>query len=193
MIHTFRRNHRRRAPPRPVPALTPARDLDVLDHVTRDPAKGSKRRPGWRVAVSHGNKAHERFFRDLDHGSPYDALRAAVEWRDSLVNRLNHQARGLRSVEPGTPSRPLGVQFQTRESNGHTYRVAVADLPPTDTKGRRKRVRSVDKYGPVEALRQCAQARFDAMRDLYGDEYPYTSADQLLTDVLAAEGVPPEA
>ena len=172
-----------------MPALTPARDLDVLDLVERV-RPGDGRRPGWRASVAHGDRAASRLFRDADHGSAGAALDAAAAWRDETVSRLNHAAR---SVQPATDdgAGSLGVRLRTQTSRGHTYPVAVADLPATETEARTKRVRSVDKYGPVEALRQCAAFRFDGMKARYGDAYPYDSVDDLLADVLAAEGLAP--
>ena len=168
--------------------LTPARDLDVLDLVERvrpDPGPG-RRRPGWRVTVETPGRTLDRLFRDADHGSPYDALRAAVEWRDAAVSRTNKSARAVR---PPQADGSLGVRLRTSTTRGNEYPVAVADLPATGDAPRTKRVRSVDRYGPVEALRQCAAFRFEGMKARYGDAYPYATADDLLADVLAAEGL----
>lgn len=167
-----------------MPALTPARDLDLLDHIERrmPGTKGA----GWRVAVEHGGRTFERNF--PDRGDGVEALRRAVEWRDQTINAINAQQGRLRSAGSDGPS--TGVGIINTSTKGVTYRVAVAYLPAVEGGKPRRRVRSIDKYGYEEALRQCAQIRFDFMREHFGDAYPYDSAEDLVADVLAAQAVP---
>ena len=168
----------------PMPALTPARDLDLLDHIERrmPGTKGA----GWRVAVEHGGRTLTRNF--PDRGDGVEALRRAVAWRDQTISAINVQHGRLRSAGSDGPSTGVGIINTT--TKGVTYRVAVAYLPAVDGGKPRRRVRSIDKYGYQEALRQCAQVRFDFMRDHFGDAYPYGSVEELVADVLAAQAVP---
>ena len=170
------------------PPLRPARELDALDHVERVP-RGEPKGPSWRVRLEYGGRVHERHFRDSAHGSAPASLAAAVEWRDGFVTRINNAEGGLRSARTGDRPQALGVWIGPQTVGDHTYRVARSAIPATDDEPRRVRSRSIDKYGPVEALRQCAEFRFEGMKERYGDAYPYDSADDLLADVLAAEGI----
>ena len=44
--------------------------------------------------------------------------------------------------------------------------------------------RSVDKHGLERAVAEVARLRFERMRGLLGDAYPYQSADELARAVL---------
>ena len=174
------------SPAMPPSALTPVPDLDVLDHLTRL-RSGEPRGPGWRVAVEHGTACYERHF--PDRGDPIEALRRAVAWRDETVGSVN-ASRGQR--RRAAREAALGVRIETTRRGQTDYRVAAATLPKHGGHPRRRISRSVDRYGYRGALRQAAEWRFRGMRERYGDDYPYESAAELLDDVLAAEGVPPE-
>lgn len=169
-----------------MPALTPARALDLLDHIERLRAE-EPRGPGWRVALEIGGRTYERHFPDREDA--VDALRDAVAWRNETIRRMNAQQARLRVHSAEGHEQSLGVSVTTTSTGGTTYRVAVASLPAVGDHPRRRRVRSIDKYGYEEALRQCSEFRFEGMRERFGDAYPYASTDELLADVLDVEGV----
>lgn len=170
------------APSVPMPALTPASDLDVLDHITR--LRSGQGGPAWAVSITYGGRDYTRRF--LDRGDPLAALADAVAWRDETVTGIN-LSHGRRRARPRAD---LGVRVTTTRKGEWAYPVVIATVPEGDGHPRKRYVRSIDKYGYEEAIRLACQLRFDGMRERFGDEYPYASADQLAADVLAAEGVP---
>ena len=166
-----------------MPALTPASDLDVLDHVAR--LRSGEGGPAWAVSIPYGGRDYARRF--LDEGDPLAALARAVAWRDETVTRIN-LSHGRRRARPRAD---LGVRVTTTRKGEWAYPVVIATVPEGDGHPRKRYVRSIDKYGYDEAIRLACQLRFDGMRERFGDGYPYASADELAADVLAAEGVPP--
>lgn len=167
----------------PMPALTPASDLDILDHVTR--LRSGQGGPAWAVSVSYGGRDYARRF--LDRGDPLAALADAVAWRDETVTQINlsHGRRGAARQRAD-----LGVRVTTTRKGEWAYPVVIATVPESGDLPRKRHVRSIDKYGYEEAIRLACQLRFEGMRERFGDEYPYASADELAADVLTAEGVP---
>jgi hypothetical protein len=173
-----------------MPALTPARDLDVLDHISRDRGEGRYARSGWRVAIAYGGRTYEKTF--ADGSDPYRALADAVAWRDQTVNEINtSHARRRSALDESRPA--LGVRVTTSRSKGHEYPVVVATLPELGGHKRSRFVRSIDAHGLDDALRQACAWRHAGMRERYGDEYPFETADDLLAAVQDAEAERAEA
>ena len=74
-------------------------------------------------------------------------------------------------------------------SRGETYPAVRAEVRLPDGQGgtRRKTLtRSVARYGLDDALRQAVEFRFRHMKAVHGDAFPYTSADELLSEARAA-------
>lgn len=162
-----------------MPALTPVRDLDVLDHITRVPS-GSGKHAGWSVSIGAGGQTFESHF--PDKGDPFAALQQAVAWRDETVNRLNRKS--------GWIGREGGVELGVRIGMQGGYEAAIGTLPATGDTKRQRIVRTISKHGYDEAIRQACQFRFDGMRQRQGDDYPFESVEELIAAVKEAEAVP---
>lgn len=154
--------------------MTPTRDLDALDHIQRLPVGSG--RPGWTVTIEAGKENYSCHF--PDRGDAPDALRNAIVWRDGEVNRLSAQ-RGQLLGSSG-----LGIRVTTSSTNGIEYLVVQAELPATGSRKKERITRSIAKHGLEGAVSQAAQFRFDGMRERYGDEYPFESAEDLAQAVL---------
>lgn len=162
-----------------MPAITPARDLDVLDHITRVPP-GEGRHSGWSVSIETEGRTYQRHF--PDKGQAVAALQRAVDWRDETVHRVNRQHG--RIERDG-----VGVELGVRVSMQGRYEAAVATLPATADGKRQRVVRTINAHGYHEAIRQACQFRFDGMRERLGDDYPFATVEDLIAAVTEAEGV----
>lgn len=156
-----------------MPVLTPSRDLGPMDHIERVEKDGAA---GWHVELEVGGRTHDRFFRDGK--SREAALERATRWRNSTISSLNGQGRNIQQ------QRSLGVSKKTKYLKGHEYDVIEATLPAHAGEGRKRMVRSLNKFGVVEAVQQCCAWRFEGMQNRFGDLYPIASVEELVEAVL---------
>lgn len=164
-----------------MPAFKPTTKLDALDYITRHPV--GSHHPGWDVSIEFaGHRFHKRF---KDRGDAPAALAQAISWRDEQIQTINTRAgQALSSGKDGTG---FGVRITTSTTGGIEYDVVKAQVPAVGAHEKKRIVRSISKYGLDDAVAQCARFRFDGMRERYGDEYPFESAEELAQAVLDAQ------
>ena len=164
-------------------------DLDGIERV--EPARGV--RPGWRVTVhrpgppGRARAPETQFFGDTTHGSPGAALDAALAWRDEAAERLRRTApKVFRQVRDDAENALLpGIHLQRSRHGDRTY-LSVRTSVQTPEGQQRAFRRSIGRRSAEDALRDVARFRFEHMRRLHGDAFPYASADDLYREALAA-------
>jgi hypothetical protein len=114
-------------------------DRTGLTRIDRGGAAGGEH--AWRARVYHGNGESHRQFADTLYGGTEGALRAAVDWRDSMRQQIGQR-----------PPRP-----------GRTWRLVKVDDPAHKLIGyyayaERRRYFSIRKYGGWAGAQSAAEA-----------------------------------
>jgi hypothetical protein len=110
-----------------------------LTRIDRGGADGGEH--AWRARVYHGNNESHRQFADTLYGGTEGALRAAVEWRDTMRQQI-----GQRPPRPGRTWRLVKVDDPTHKLIGY---YAYAD---------RRRYFSISKHGGWASTKAAAEA-----------------------------------
>jgi hypothetical protein len=112
---------------------------------------------GWRVNVKRKGRGHVQYFADGPDG-PFESLRAAIEWRDAVWERLG-PPETQSSTDTRSTSGVVGVVHEVqRTSSGaivETWRASWVDANGK----RQRRAFSIDKFGAVEARERAIAAR----------------------------------
>jgi len=174
-------------------SIEPAREADDLDGVQRGSpirrflsAKGTERASrfgisrvdreeksyhGWAVAICRRGEICRKFFADVLHGGRKRALRAAMNWRDEMLDarpalsRKDFSSILRRSNRSGVPG--VCRVFESTKSGGKVEHW-IAFWPTTSGKSRRAKY-SIGKYGEDFAF-ELAKARRQAELEKLADE-----------------------
>ena len=108
---------------------------------------------GWYVQVAWKGKRYTRFFSDGKLGGKEKARRAAIEWRDSVEERVGKPQTDA-PVVWREPSKGAGVSLTVKEG------APVYQVSWVDGNGRHGRTSvSIRKWGKREALRRARELR----------------------------------
>ena len=114
---------------------------------------------GWQVRLQRQGKRYARFFGDGVWGGAHKSYRAAREWRDALLQKLENQEQ-IRTCRTSSRNQSgvVGVSRVSVSTNGATYEFWQATWSPEP--GRRRTVKfSISRYGERKAFRLAVSAR----------------------------------
>ncbi|NWK56835.1 hypothetical protein HW115_14525 [Verrucomicrobiaceae bacterium N1E253] len=115
---------------------------------------------GWQVRMQRRGIKYGKFFADRPHGGPQQALQAARQWRDALIDELaNRASTRICERSQRNSSGVVGVSKITVVSNnGTTYQFWQATWSPAP--GQRRCVKfSIKRHGDREAFQLAVEAR----------------------------------
>lgn len=122
---------------------------------------------GWLVRLQRNGKSYSRFFGDGKYGGTAEALDAAREFRDALLEKLPAVYRTIHAkrVTIRNSSGVVGVCRVIREdSKGARYEFWQATWSPAP--GARKTAKfSIRRYGDEEAFKLARAAREKGLQD----------------------------
>lgn len=119
---------------------------------------------GWQVRLQRRGIKYAKFFSDTRHVSSDQALIAAQEWRDSLIERLESEDRArICQRSARNSSGIVGVSKITiTAANGVKYDFWQATWSPES--GKRQSVKfSIKRYGDSTAFELAVKARIEAV------------------------------
>ena len=144
----------------------------------RDPWYAIRTRKGpmgvvYRVSLRRAGQIVWQLFRERDHGSAREALKAARQWRDRMARELEpetKQAFSERLLPTNTSGQPgvyLRRQVARRNDKEYEYLHWQAQSP-AGAKPWRSRSFSVDRYGYDTAYELAVQARAELVATVEG-------------------------
>jgi hypothetical protein len=148
-----------------------------------------KKMHGWYVRVWYKGKMHSKFFNDKFFNGTDDALKAAIEYRNELEEKIG-KPRTNRVVVTNSPRNQTGVigVNRVRKQTGayvpytaipnysDVYEVTWQEAPNTV----RRTTISVAKYGEEEAFRRACAIRRQKEQQIYGhaiQEFPFSDEE----------------
>lgn len=113
---------------------------------------------GFQVRLQRRGIKYGKFFADRIHGQPKNALQAARNWRDALLEEIADRARVCERSRRNN-SGVVGVsKITVIASNGNSYHFWQATWSPAP--GQRRCVKfSIRRYGDREAFQLAVEAR----------------------------------
>ncbi len=116
---------------------------------------------GWQVRLQRRGRKYGKFFADRLHGGTRSSYRAARQWRNALVEKLDERDSGPRVClkSARNSSGVVGVsKVAVSATNGETYYFWQATWCPEP--GRRRCVKfSIRRHGDRQAFRLAVEAR----------------------------------
>jgi len=118
---------------------------------------------GFQVRLQRRGVKYGKFFADRVHGNPQLALRAARQWRDTLLDKIADRAR-VCERSPRNSSGVVGVsKITVVAANGTSYQFWQATWSPTP--GQRRCVKfSIKRYGNQQAFQLAVEARIEGIQ-----------------------------
>lgn len=118
---------------------------------------------GFQVRLQRRGVKYGKFFADRVHGNPQLALRAARQWRDTLLDKIADRAR-VCERSPRNSSGVVGVsKITVVTANGTSYQFWQATWSPTP--GQRRCVKfSIKRYGNQQAFQLAVEARIEGIQ-----------------------------
>jgi hypothetical protein len=142
---------------------------------------------GWQVRVYRHGKTYSKLFSDRKCGGREEAFEAAMLFRDELEAEvetmpaaesqrriINHNKNNLTGV--------LGISRTfKRDRHGRRHEVYAVSWNPEPGKARGTSF-SIAKYGEEDAFRMACKLRFEKMKAIHGERFPYGSASELFEE-----------
>ena len=112
---------------------------------------------GWRVNIKRSRKSYWKDFPDGPDG-PFQSLRQAVVWRNSMWARLGPPSH-VKRADKRNATGILGVSREAqRIASGTVFETWVGKWPDADGRSCKESF-SIDKYGEADARRRASAAR----------------------------------
>lgn len=144
----------------------------------RDPWYAIRTRKGargivYRVSLCRAGQTVWQLFRERDHGSAREALKAARQWRNQIARELEpetKQAFSQRLLPTNTSGQPgVYLKRQLVRRNGSEYEYLHWQAQsPAGAKPWRSRTFSIDRYGYDAAYELAVQARAELVATVEG-------------------------
>ncbi|MBB5350548.1 hypothetical protein HNR46_000776 [Haloferula luteola] len=117
---------------------------------------------GWQVRVQRRGRKYAKYFADRPCGGVRASYRAALDWRNDLLSRLEQEVRTSTRICQRSTRNSSGVvgvsKVAVSSSNGETYLFWQATWSPEP--GQRRCVKfSVKRHGDRQAFRLAVEAR----------------------------------
>jgi predicted metalloprotease len=139
---------------------------------------------GWQVRVYRHGKTYSRLFSDRKCGGRDEAFVAAVAFRDEL----EQEVMALPEAEPkrrlirhnkNNATGVLGISRTfKRDRHGRRHEVYAVSWNPDAGRARGTSF-SISKYGDDTAFKMACRLRFQKMKEIHGERFPYASYQEL--------------
>ena len=142
---------------------------------------------GWQVRVYRHGKTYSKLFSDRKCGGREEAYAAAMAFRAELEEEVKSlpEAEPQRRLIQHNKNNLTGVlgisRTFKRDRHGRRHEVYAVSWNPAPGQARGTSF-SIGKYGEEEAFRMACQLRFERMKEIHGNRFPYASPAQLFEE-----------
>jgi hypothetical protein len=139
---------------------------------------------GWQVRVYRHGKTYSKLFSDRKCGSREKAFELAVAYRDQLEQSVqampgSEPKRRLIQQNRNNATGVLGVSRTfKRDRLGREHEVYAVSWNPEPGQARGTSF-SISKYGDETAFKMACRLRFQKMKEIHGERFPYGSYQEL--------------
>lgn len=157
---------------------------------------------GWQVRVYRHGRTYSKLFSDKKFGGRDTAFEEAVAYRDDLEQEIealpdSEPRRRLISQNKSNATGVLGISRTfKRDRHGRRHEVYAVSWNPRPGEARGTSF-SIAKYGDEQAFKMACQLRYQKMKEIHGERYPFESAVELfemgrdhLGDMVGGDGMP---
>jgi hypothetical protein len=148
---------------------------------------------GWQVRVYRHGKTYSRLFSDRKCGGKEEAFQQALAFREELEDEVATlpEAEPKRRLIRHNKSNATGVlgisRTFKRDRHGRRHEVYAVSWNPEPGKARGTSF-SIAKYGEETAFKMACRLRFQKMKEIHGERFPYSSYVDLFEDGAAHLG-----
>lgn len=142
---------------------------------------------GWQVRVYRRGRTYSRLFSDRKCGGRDEAFAQAVAFRDELEQEVlslpeDEPRRRLIRGNKNNATGVLGISRTfKRDRHGRRHEVYAVSWNPAPGQARGTSF-SIAKYGETQAFEMACRLRFDKMKEIHGERFPYTSYSELIEE-----------
>jgi hypothetical protein len=139
---------------------------------------------GWQVRVYRHGKTYSKLFSDRKCGGKEEAFAEAEAFRRELEDEVAalpeaEQKRRLIRHNKSNATGVLGISRTfKRDRHGRRHEVYAVSWNPEPGKARGTSF-SIAKYGQETAFKMACRLRFQKMKDIHGERFPYESFIEL--------------